>query len=462
MDVGGRAAKNRRAPSRESPAAHRYGVMHAFPKRLAAIILLTALVVRVIARGIVPAMTDITSDFPSYFTAAKIVLDGGSVERLYEIPWFQEQMRRYGVGIPSEGKFSPFPPPTALLYVPLARLEPLVALRVVTAVSTLGLLVSIVMLARVLGRSMVDAGLLVLLSGSAILTALRLGQPYILVSTSCILGYYAFQKERPGLSGACLGLFTPLKYYPVIYLIYFGVRRCWRLVAGGVATVLAVTVASVGVLGWKLHAEFLRSVLGGHLVGRLTMQDPFTASFQSFDSLYRRLFVLDATANPHPLVVAPWLHGAGVAVTKSAIALVTIATLVRLARNRGAALATAPSLGVLGIVTLLLAPATATYHLILLWLPIGLLVDFFLRERATTCAYVVLSGYALIGFFPYWLTKQFEGRGGLTLIAYPRLFLLLAMFLVCVHCLWTRAAAGSPRTATVHMASTGAVPRGQQ
>jgi len=412
--------------------------MQVFPNRSAAMLLLVALAVYLVARGVVPAMTTVGSDFPSYFTAAKIVADGGSVERLYDIPWFQEQMRHYQIGKPAAGKFSPQPPPMALMLVPLTRLEPLNALRVMTVVSVLCLVGSIVLLTRVLAWSALDAALLVLLSGSAILGALRLGQPYVPVSACCILGYYAYVRDRPWLAGACFGLFTPLKYFPVVILVYLAFRKRWRVVVGGTLAILLVTLVSIAVLGWKIHAQFLASVLGNHLVARLSMQDPFTASFQSFDTLFRRLFVFDATANPLPLVSAPFLQAAGVLATKTAISLVTIATLVRLARRRGAR-ATAPSIGLLGIATLLLAPATATYHMVLLWLPVALLVDFFLRERAPGYAYFVLGSYTLIGFFPYRFTEPFEGRGGLSVLAYPRLFLLLAMFIACVHCLWARA-----------------------
>jgi len=34
----------------------------------------------------------------------------------------------------------------------------------------------------------------------------------------------------------------------------------------------------------------------------------------------------------------------------------------------------------------------------------------------------------------------FEGRGGLTVLAYPRLFLLLGIFITCVFGLWRTAA----------------------
>jgi hypothetical protein len=133
----------------------------------------------------------------------------------------------------------------------------------------------------------------------------------------------------------------------------------------------------------------------------------------------------------------PRFQGIAVLITKASILLAAIATLVKLAW-RDSDRATAPSIGILGVVTLLLAPATATYHFVLLWLPVGLLINYLVRQGARVRAYFILCAYALIGFFPYRYTIPFEGRGGLTVLAYPRLFLLLAMFVACVHFIWSR------------------------
>jgi hypothetical protein len=407
-------------------------------RRPAALLLFVALTLVLVARGIVPAVSRVDTDFPNYFTAAKIVADGGNTDRLYDNGWFQDQMRRYQIGKASEGEFKPFPPPTALLLLPLARLQPLDALRVLTVVSVLCLFCSIILLAKILSWSLVDSTVFVLLSGYAVLGVLRLGQPYILVSLSCILGYYARLKSRPSLAGICFGLFTPVKYFPVVILVYFAFRKEWKVVLGGAAAILMVTAVSVGILGWQIHQDFLSSVLGNHLVAKLDLQDPFTASYQSFDSLFRRLFIYDATLNPQAPYALPRLQGIAVLITKASILLATIGTLVRLAR-RGGDSATAPSIGILGVVTLLLAPATATYHFVLLWLPVALLIDYFVRHGARVRAYFILGAYALIGFFPYRYTVPFEGRGGLTVLAYPRLFLLLAMFVACLHFIWSRA-----------------------
>ncbi len=411
--------------------------MQLFFKRPVAILLFIALALVLVARGIVPALSKVDTDFPNYFTAAKIVADGGDTDRLYDNLWFQEQMRRYQIGKASEGAFKPFPPPTALLLVPLVRFEPQNALRIVTGVSVLCLICSIALLARILSWSFVDSGAFVLLSGFAVLNALRLGQPYILVSLSCILGYCAHLKRRPLLAGICFGLFTPIKYFPIVILAYFAFRKEWKIVLGGAIAIAIVTSVSIGVLGWRIHEDYISSVLGNHLIAKLDMQDPFTARYQSFDSLFRRLFIFDATLNPRPLWAFPRLYSVGLIITKISILLAAIATLVKLARS-GAASTTGLSIGILGIFTLLVAPATATYHFVLLWLPVGLVIGCFFRESAPLYAYFVLGAYSLIGFFPYGHAFRFEGRGGLTVLAFPRLFLLLAIFMACVYFIWNR------------------------
>jgi hypothetical protein len=408
--------------------------MNSFFNRAWTTLLLLGLAAYLFQKGVVPALTAVEADFPGYFTSARIVVDGQDTSRLYDDGWFREQIRRYGMETEQNpGKFAPFPPPTALLLVPLARFQPLTALRIVTAVSVLCLIFSSFLLARILAWHPVDSALLVLSSGGAIITGLRCGQPYILISTACILGYYLYQRGRPWLAGLCLGLFVPIKYFPVLILACFALRREWRVVLGGVVAIAGVALVSIGVLGWKVHQVFLFEVFGNHLAGRLSLRDqgvPFTAVYQSFDTLFSRLFVFDPLHNPQPLLAAPMLRTLSLLTLKGAIALAAVASLVKIARG-GASSVLAPSIGVLAILLLLLAPATATYMCVLLWLPVALLIDYFLARRAQALAYFILGAYTLIGFIPWNYTYRFEGRGGLTVLAYPRLFILLAMFVGC-------------------------------
>src|SRR5215831_2380625 len=185
-----------------------------FFSRGIALVLLIALTALVVVRGIAPPLSSIDSDFPNYLTAAKIVANGGDTNRLYDDAWFQEQMRQYGMNFP--GKFSPFPPPTALLMVPFAGLGAQTALRIMTLINIASLLGAIVLLSRILCWRVIDAAVFVLLSGYAVLNSFRLGQPYLLASALCIAGYYAYRVGRPVLAGVCFGVFLPIKYFPAV------------------------------------------------------------------------------------------------------------------------------------------------------------------------------------------------------------------------------------------------------
>jgi hypothetical protein len=411
-----------------------------------ALLLAVLLAAFTVVRGVVPALSRVDSDFPNYLTAAKLVAEGKAGPAFYDDAWFRDQMARRGMN--PNGKFSPFPPPTALLALPLASLSPLAALRVMTCVSLLALTAAILLLSRILGWSLAHSAVLVLLAGIGVVNGLRFGQPYILMSTLCLLGYYAWQRDRPWLGGVVLGLFVPIKYFPVIHLLGFALARQWRVALAGALSTLAVILGSIAVLGWPLHAAFVTgNVLGNHLVGRLSSQTPFAASYQSFDALLRRLLVPDPAENPQPWIIAPALAAPAVLLVKLTIILITALTVRRLLRA-GTVPALAPLLSLLGVATLLVAPATASYHFVLLWLPAGLLLEHLASQRQWAGASVLAGCYALIGFFPYGHTEGFDGHGAWTVLSFPRLWLLLAMFVTCVRCLGRAASGTASGTAT--------------
>lgn len=407
--------------------------------RLCKGLLLAGLAIYVLLKGVIPGLTAVTTDFPVYFTAATLARDGHDGVKFYDGEWFREQTRRLGIGpTDNPGAFAPNPPPVALLLLPLTSLAPLTALRVMIVLDLLCLIGAAWLLRRLFAWRVVDAALFILLSGWALQSGLRFGQPYILMSTCCLLGYFLYVKRMPWLAGLCFGVFTPLKYYPVTFLAGFALQRQWRAVLGGGLAIAAIVLLSAAVLGWKVHQIFLLEVFFNHLSGHINPAPSFTVVFQSFDTLFSRLFILDPVENPHPFWVAPLARTVAVIVTKGLLVVAAAMALIRHARGV-CATAIAPVIGILGILTLLIAPGTSTYTFALLWLPVAALVDYFLSENARVPAYIVLGAYALIGFIPYGHTSTFEGDGGLTVLAYPRLFLLLTMYLVGVYAVASRA-----------------------
>jgi hypothetical protein len=75
---------------------------------------------------------------------------------------------------------------------------------------------------------------------------------------------------------------------------------------------------------------------------------------------------------------------------------------------------------------LLASPATATYHALLIVLPAGLLMLHSSADRGWNIFFALL--YASIGFLPYSFFMRFEGKGYLSLLAYPRLWILATLF----------------------------------
>ncbi len=390
----------------------------------AALLVLAALF---LVRGLLPPMQRIQTDFPNYYTAGRLVAEGGDLSRLYDDAWFQEQIHKSG--IPEQGKFSPFPPPTALLFAPLSLLPPLEALRVMTVLNLILLLASIVLLSKILALTPARAALLVLVSGAGLWNCFGFGQLYVAVSASVILGYYLFIKGRPLLAGIAFGILIPLKYYPVIFLPYFVIKKEWRVVLGAAGTAVAIGALSVAVMGWDVHRDFILHVLGSHLASDFSGQTPYATAFQSWDSLLHRMFVYHPEENPSPLVNVPVL----LPVLKVLIAgsiLTATSIMVWKLRTAPDSIFREASFAMLGILPLVLAPGTATYHFVLLWLPGGLLLRYLQATGLRKLFYCAGALYSLLGFIPYRAFSRMSEALGFAPIAYPRLFVILALLAV--------------------------------
>ncbi len=385
------------------------------------------LAIYMVDRGVFPAWKGIGSDFPNYYVSAKIVLEGKSAARLYDDAWFQQQI--YDLGIRQPGKFSPFPPATAFVMLPLAGFSPLTALRIETVVNLLLLVSSAVILARLLPAGILETSVFVLFSGMGLANCLRLGQLYIAVSFLMISGFYCLDRKKDAWAGALLGLAAPVKYYPVLFIAYFAARGKRMMTLTSVLVIAAVLCAGIVLLGWQVNAEYAATVLPRHLNSQLSLQDPFSPAFQSFDSLLRRLFVYSAGSNRHPLVQAEILYP----VCRFSILIVLSGAL---AWGLYRAAKGAPdsrhrlSVALLGIWGLLVAPATATYHCLLLWVPVGFLLVHLRGAGKKVLFALVSAAYIGIGFLAYDRLIFRGGEGIFALMEYPRLWLTLALFLV--------------------------------
>ncbi len=386
-------------------------------------VLLAAAGTFVLWRGVLPAFTHIDTDFPNYYAAGALARTGTNVERLYDDAWFQNEI--YRLGMNQQGKFSPFPPPTALLFIPFSFLPPLTALQVMSILNLLCLGLSVHIIRRLFDFSLLHSTLFVMLSGWGLANCFRFGQLYLALSLSMLAAVSFRRRSKCVIAGICIGSLLPIKYFSVLLLLNEILKRRWQTVLACVATVVAIFAISILILGWEIHRVWLFSVLGAHLQADLSGQDVYSFTFQSFRSLFRRLFLFDPLLNPNPWIDSTTAYHLATAASLLFPLALTIRAILRVKDDE-----TLPELSVAILLTagLLVAPATATYHFVLLWLPVGILLQRFSRSGQTNLALATVTCYTAIGFLPYSLFQQFDGAGLLTLLAYPRLFLMTALF----------------------------------
>ena len=397
-------------------------------KRNVLLVLLVPLSIFIVFRGIIPGLTKMDTDFPNYYAAGVIARTGAGVDQMYDDIWFQKQIQSHGID--QQGKFSPFPPPTAVFFIPFSYLTPIVALRWMTFLNVIALIISVWLVSKLFDFSHLESITFALFSGWGLANCFRFGQMYLLVSLAVLAAFYLSRRRAPTASGVIAGLFMTIKYFPIVVATDYLLKKNWRALVAMVLTCTAIFALSILVLGWEIHRQFFSMILGSHLQSDLSGQNPFSSTYQSFDSLLRRLFILDSVLNPQPLVASS-IAFAGA----KALVVVTIlgSGVYCIGRLRQLWASADLPLAVVSFAVLLVAPATATYHFLLLWLPVGMLIHYFRQNQQSKFLIATIIMYAAVGFLPYSFFHRFEGKGLLTLFAYPRLWLLLVLYAIALN-----------------------------
>ncbi|HET7153222.1 MAG TPA: glycosyltransferase family 87 protein [Candidatus Kapabacteria bacterium] len=390
-------------------------------------VLLCLLVAFIVWRGIIPAFSHLDTDFPNYYTSARLLLEGKDISRVYDDAWFLQQANQYGMEI---SRFSPYPPCSVFIMVPFAWAPPLLALQLWTALNIFFLAAVIALLVKITRKDWLWCSLIMLSSGIGLVNNFRFGQFYVVLLLLIIAAYYWWEMRQPYLSGIALGIGVVVKYFPAIYFINLATRKEWKTFLTGIATVVLLTGAGIWVLGAEAHRQFVSNILFSHFDGTIKGQSSFSPIFESWNSLLRRLFVYDPAENPSPLAALPIAYH----ILKWVIVLtVGIFTVWAYKRTKAvwAEKAVQVQFALVSIAALLLLPASATYHFLLLVLPVALVLSA--RSPWSVDQKIVLLCYVAIGFMPYSIFRGFESSGVLTVLAYPRLWCMTILFVAAVR-----------------------------
>ena len=327
--------------------------------------------------------THVETDFPNYYTAAVLTLHGEPLRSFYDLTWFQRQMNYTG----TERQLGAYPPNTPLTMLPLLPLAPLDPQRAKQVWLILGLLAlgaSVWMLARLTNFHPTEILLVAFVAYGALSANLVLGQYYLLLAFLLTASAWCLIRGRPVVAGALLGLIFALRLYTAPFLFYFAVRRQWRALAGMLASMAVFTAAAVGIFGFEAVWFYATTILPRGLDGSIT--DPYLPGWGSMTSFLRHTFVAEAELNPHPLFNAPWAFFFLRSLYTLGILALALLALPKDSREEERAFAW------FVIVLFALSPHTASYHFLLLLVPVALL----LRGAPRVWSMGLLALYALI------------------------------------------------------------------
>ncbi len=357
-------------------------------------------------RTILPAWSQPSSDFPNYYTAAKVARSRLPLHLYYDWTWFQRQIHYAGVD-GQLGGYIPQTPLTLAPFIPLSLAPAARARQIWVLLNCAFLAISLWLLSRITNLTIAQLWLIAFSAGDALRNNFLLGQYYVFLLAVLTGAAYCFIRRRDRWAGAWLGLAFILKLYggPLFLLVL--AKRRWRAAAVFALVCVAAACFCIAWFGAGEVARYATQIMPRSITGETL--DPFHASNNTASTLLRRVFMKEDELNPHPLAYVPFLFFMCQAVFTLGILVFTWMGTVTSPEGSSARL-----LAWWLVAILLVSPNTASYTFVLLILPVALLFDEMRRSRW----FLVLAAFVLV-CLPL--------RPGWSWL-FPRLWLLLALF----------------------------------
>ena len=365
-------------------------------------------------------------DFPNYYVSARLISEGEPVQQFYDNDWFEA--RGHDMGIDRTARFNPFPPITSLVMLPLSGLEPMAAKRVWIGINVLLLIATIALWRKAFRLEWASSAFLILLTGLALGMNFRLGQIYLLVLFLLLVVYLAFQKSRLNLSASVLAVIASLKYFPVVFIAGFFKKGYLFRFSVAIVLLLGLQWLIFGIEGFEAYVQ----VLLNHLNGNIDGQGQHLVQFQSFDSFFSNVFLTDPDTGAQALINWP----AGKTVGKVLTLLLTGASAAYVFKKVNSSSVEGKGdyyLAIAGFASYVVLPATASYHMILLLFPLGVLIK---REMGQSSfgqlvLLLLLFGIACNSGALGFTNSRFEGIG--LVLNYPRLWAVVLLYIVAMR-----------------------------
>jgi len=405
-------------------------------------ILCAALAALLFWKGILPACRTLNTDFPNYYLVARLLREGYSLDRIYDWIWLQRIKDHWGLDQTLVG-FAGLTPFSALPIVPLSIFSALTAKRIWIVINLILLAASTELLYRSTSFGRRRVWLLSLLAVLPLRTNFLFGQMHLLVLFLMVLAYYCHSRNREIACGVCIALAAALKVYPLLFVLYLFWKRQWRATLATLAAAVIIVIAGSLWMGRDLISIYALQMLPRSLQGETL--DPYNLHAASGAALLHRLFLFEPALNPAPLFNSPSLYAVLYPLWQMAIFLPLFALLrpspVEPDREQ---IEWAAFL----IALLAASPVSSSYHFVVMICSIVLLVDSLLRRNRLVLALTATSLYFLVSIAGLIGDGHNLGPVLSTLLAFSRLWFGIALFVLCLVCLYSHPLATAAKHST--------------
>ncbi len=390
--------------------------------------MLLLLVAYLFAHTMPHAWMRLNTDFPNYYTSARLVHEGFDTSREYEWIWLQREKDHRGIKGNVIG-LVPITPFSTLVMWPLAGLPPLTA-KHLWILANFVFLIPLCWLLHSITALPYRRIALVFAFSFPLHRNLLYGQFYVVLLLLIVAACWSYLRGRDALAGGLLATAAVCKVFPVLLFIFFLRRQNWRALVAGAITGLAALDISVAVFGWNLHRTYFEQVLPWTLHGEAL--PPYAIASASISSALHALFLFEPQWNPHPWHSSPLLY----ALLQPTLQMLVFAPAVLLIRRN---VRTPEQLllewSALLTASLAISTSPASYQFILMAFPICVLAAILLQRRHYGRLGLLLIAYLGIGF-P--ISTPAHVTGPAILLYMPRLILMLFVLAGIYTLLWRR------------------------
>lgn len=160
-----------------------------------------------------------------------------------------------------------YPPNSLIFYIPLALLPYKVAQGVFVSLSALSIFGIVLLLFKIIKDSTRIREISLFLAFSLIVFSfptrftLGMGQNNLIALLLLLFSYYLYKGEQKVGAGIMLGLAISFKTIFIFFLLFFLLRRQWKILASSVLTIILVILSTMAIFGDYLYVYYIKHVV---------------------------------------------------------------------------------------------------------------------------------------------------------------------------------------------------------